>query len=285
MTPKSANSQQILRGKGFISGHLSMDDDTYAYDGTKQAFYDGRIKAPKHDKAQREMCSLEFNSKKLKIDHPPKRSKDVSDAMAGVVWGLTIRREILFPFMLNAEAVSRCFGVVKSIGSRNDLDFKTTELRIKPELVTNPGEPRYIHCDLARTKDSAGLAMGYVERFVEMDRGDYKEKLPLVVFDLVVEIMPPPGGEIIYSNIRQLIYNLRDVVGLPIKWVSFDQYQTPGCAEGGGHQSGDLCQGWRGRCSGQATRDRDHGRPAAHQSRRRYEAVQYKRGQAESGPQ
>ena len=71
-----------------------MDDDTYAYDGTKQALYDGRVKSPKHDKALRELCSLEFNSKKLKIDHPPAGSKDVCDAMAGVIWGLTMRREI-----------------------------------------------------------------------------------------------------------------------------------------------------------------------------------------------
>ena len=134
--------------------------------------------------------------------------------------------QALFPFMLNAEAVGRCFGVVKSIGSRNDIDFKNTELRIQPEFITHRGEPRYIHCDLARTKDSAGFAMGYVERFVEMDRGDFKEKLPLITFDLVLEIMPPPGGEIIYSNIRKLIYDLRDVVGLPVKWVSFDQYQS-----------------------------------------------------------
>jgi len=40
------------------------------------------------------MITLEMDTKKNKIDHPPQGSKDVSDAMAGVVFGLTMRREI-----------------------------------------------------------------------------------------------------------------------------------------------------------------------------------------------
>ena len=49
-----------------------MDADTLAYDLTKQAFYDDRIIAPAHDKALREMCTLEFDAKYQKIDHPPR---------------------------------------------------------------------------------------------------------------------------------------------------------------------------------------------------------------------
>ena len=37
---------------------------------------------------------------------------------------------------------------------------------------------------------------------------------------------PPPGGEIVYENIRKLMYMLRDKLKMPIKWVSFDQYQS-----------------------------------------------------------
>jgi hypothetical protein len=71
-----------------------MDTDTLAYDATKQAFYDDRIRAPEHAKALKEMCTLEFDAKHQRIDHPPQGSKDVADAMAGVVLGLTVRREI-----------------------------------------------------------------------------------------------------------------------------------------------------------------------------------------------
>ena len=79
---------------GFVVGYQSMDTDTAAYDMTKQAFYDERILAPAHAKAQKEMCTLEYNAKHQKVDHPPNGSKDDSDAMAGVVFGLTMRREI-----------------------------------------------------------------------------------------------------------------------------------------------------------------------------------------------
>ena len=40
------------------------------------------------------MITLEIDTKKNKIDHPPQGSKDVSDSMAGVAVGLTMRREI-----------------------------------------------------------------------------------------------------------------------------------------------------------------------------------------------
>ena len=63
-----------------------------AYEMTKLAFYDGRIVAPTHKRALREMLGLEFDPKKQKIDHPPHGSKDVSDSMAGVVIGLMKQR-------------------------------------------------------------------------------------------------------------------------------------------------------------------------------------------------
>jgi hypothetical protein len=91
---QSRDSMQIMHQNGFIVGYQSMDTDTEAYDVTKQAFYDGRIVAPHHAKAQKEMITLEMDTKKNKIDHPPSGSKDVSDAMAGVAIGLTLRREI-----------------------------------------------------------------------------------------------------------------------------------------------------------------------------------------------
>jgi len=50
--------------------------------------------APTHAKAQHEMVTLEIDVKRKKIDHTPHSSKDVSDSIAGVVRGLTVRREI-----------------------------------------------------------------------------------------------------------------------------------------------------------------------------------------------
>lgn len=90
---QSADSLQVLRQNGFSTGLRSMDRTTFPYETLKQAIYDGRVKIPSHDKLQKELIELEFDAKKNKIDHPPNSSKDISDCLAGVVYGLSMRRE------------------------------------------------------------------------------------------------------------------------------------------------------------------------------------------------
>lgn len=90
---QSADSLQILRQKGFITELASMDKTALPYEVMKTAFYDGRVKAPKHDKALSEIVRLERNPQNGLIDHPQNFSKDCADAVAGVIYGLTWRRE------------------------------------------------------------------------------------------------------------------------------------------------------------------------------------------------
>ena len=71
-----------------------MDRTSLPYDVTKTAFYDSRVKAPRHDKALSEIVRLERDPQSGKINHPPNFSKDCADAVAGVVYGLTYRQEI-----------------------------------------------------------------------------------------------------------------------------------------------------------------------------------------------
>ena len=85
----------------------------------------------------------------------------------------------------------------------------------------NPNEPRFCHIDLALSKDSAGVSIGHVPGFRHMNRGDYVETLPIIQFDMILEVRPPRGGEIEFENIRKLIYTLRDSMKVPIKWISF----------------------------------------------------------------
>ncbi len=93
-TYQSIDSLQMLRQRGFVVGSQSMDEKPAPYEMTKQAFYDRRIRAPVHEMAQAEFARLEKDPKTRKIDHPVKGSKDVSDAMAGVCFGLTTRRDV-----------------------------------------------------------------------------------------------------------------------------------------------------------------------------------------------
>ena len=91
---QSRDSMQLLRQKGYIVGYQSVDRTTVPYDFVKNALYDGRLSIPDHPKLGYELASLEKLVKKNKIDHPPHASKDVSDALAGVVYGLTMRKEL-----------------------------------------------------------------------------------------------------------------------------------------------------------------------------------------------
>ena len=108
----------------------------------------------------------------------------------------------------------------------DDCDFKAIEDPALPGPLHEPAEPRFCHIDLALSKDSAGVSIGHVPGFRHMNRGDYVETLPIIQFDMILEVRPPRGGEIEFENIRKLIYTLRDSMKVPIKWISFDQFQS-----------------------------------------------------------
>lgn len=131
----------------------------------------------------------------------------------------------MHPFVLEPERITACFGLVPSILSRPECDFEVTKVGIYPKRIQRPHAPRFCHVDLAVTGDSCGFTVGHVSEFVAVTRGDRVEMLPVVVFDLILEIRPPVNGEIQFENVRKLIYKLKDV-GCPIKWVSFDSYQS-----------------------------------------------------------
>jgi hypothetical protein len=85
---------QSFRKMRIRSGVLSVDQSLAPYAELKQSIKDKRIWFPPHTVAAREIREVEKN-KKEKIDHPSKGSKDVSDAMAGVVYMLQ-RKEAVF---------------------------------------------------------------------------------------------------------------------------------------------------------------------------------------------
>jgi hypothetical protein len=92
---QSTDSQQLMRQQGFITGLQSVDVmPCKPYDFLKSAVYDGRLRQPSHATLRKEILMLERDAKTGKIDHPPSGSKDCADAIAGVAYGLTMRREI-----------------------------------------------------------------------------------------------------------------------------------------------------------------------------------------------
>lgn len=116
---QSVDSIQILRQKGFSSGRLSVDVSPGPYELTKAAFYSGRIEAPLHKHCLKEFLSLEKDNKTGRVDHPVNGSKDVSDAVAGVVSGLTNRREIWGMFGIPLQTIMNRKDFVKGVEDGN----------------------------------------------------------------------------------------------------------------------------------------------------------------------
>jgi hypothetical protein len=79
---------QQVRRKGITPRVISMDTSTVAYDELKSAFYEKRIEIYHYQPFVDEFKDLEYDRVVGKVDHPTGGSKDVSDAVAGVVLGL-----------------------------------------------------------------------------------------------------------------------------------------------------------------------------------------------------
>jgi hypothetical protein len=132
----------------------------------------------------------------------------------------------LHPYILDTDKVVYAFGRAPSIFDRDSCDFVATRPKTHPGKFKNAHQPRFVHLDLALTGDSAGVACGYIRKFVEIRRTPtHVEVMPEIVYDFVLEVTPPKGGEIQFHEIRALLFTLRDL-GLPIKWVSMDSWQS-----------------------------------------------------------
>ena len=94
---QSADSKQLLREAGYNSAIESIDRNDLAYMGLRQAFTEERITVYKHATLDKELRGLEHDIKKRKVDHGKTGSKDISDALAGVVWSLVNDEELWKP--------------------------------------------------------------------------------------------------------------------------------------------------------------------------------------------
>lgn len=83
---------------------------------------------------------------------------------------------------------------------------------------------RAVHVDLAYSDkgDALGMAMGYVESLTEVDG----EEKPYIVFDFLLRVRANPGTEIMLSDIRRIIYNLRDDRKFRVKKVTYDGFES-----------------------------------------------------------
>lgn len=96
--------------------------------------------------------------------------------------------------------------------------------------IINPQAPRHIHIDPALRNDALGFCMAHIAGWKDVirrsDQGtQYMERAPVYVVDLVLQVLPPPGEEIILGDIRRIIYELHGH-GYMITHVSLDSFQS-----------------------------------------------------------
>lgn len=88
------------------------------------------------------------------------------------------------------------------------------------------GDPRRraVHLDIATSGngDALGLCMGHIEDIVEVE----DEKMPYIVIDCLVRIKAMPGTEIMLSDVRRVLYDLKTERGFRIVDVTMDGFQS-----------------------------------------------------------
>ncbi len=99
---------------------------------------------------------------------------------------------------------------------------------IRPEKVT-PTE-RYIHVDLAKSRDALGMAMCHVSGTKTLERtgaqGVGQVTDDTVQVDFIIRVKNMEGDEIPFYRVRQFIHFLAKQVGYQIKLITFDGWQS-----------------------------------------------------------
>jgi len=113
---QSTETIQNLNKGGIKSEKISVDKDSSAYEALKDCIYHKRIDYPPHEVFINECQHLEIYGDK--VDHQPDHSKDVSDAVAGVVYNI-----VLEPKKYNrTELFKSLFGHRRLMSSSEDLN-------------------------------------------------------------------------------------------------------------------------------------------------------------------
>ena len=147
------------------------------------------------------------------------------------------------PFLSRRATIHTSMAAAEAAGYSNIFRMEESDLSIGiPEPVLerlrlDVKQPRMAHLDLGLTKDACGIAIGHIagvkvtEKRVHDDEVPQIEVMPVIAMDAVLRVVAPPGGEIEFAQVRQLLLRLRDVYELPIEWVTTDGFQSTDCRQ------------------------------------------------------
>lgn len=110
-----------------------------------------------------------------------------------------------------------------------DLDLGFPEINPK-YMVLNAHVPRFAHFDLSVSGDTCGFTISYSPSDMPLfkEHSHDMELKPKIIVESVIGILPPnrEGGQISFERLRALLYYLKESVGIPIKFVSFDGFNS-----------------------------------------------------------
>ena len=159
----------------------------------------------------------------IPMDFEDDFQRDILSSLRDIAGVATLAKH---PFIVDRETIKAAMRKDYIAFQRERVDFQDLQLSILPEALYKPNLPRFFHCDLAITGDSAGFAVGTVVGFRSVSSvAGAVEMLPIIHIDALLEISPPKGGEIKLFKVRDIIHTLRKL-GLNVRWGTFDQFQS-----------------------------------------------------------
>lgn len=95
------------------------------------------------------------------------------------------------------------------------------------DFLPKEGVEYFIHVDLAQKHDHCAVAMGHVEKWIEVEIGalDYKELHPVVLIDCVRYWTPTKDRSVDFADVRNFIISLRRK-GFKLKLTTFDRWNS-----------------------------------------------------------
>ena len=129
------------------------------------------------------------------------------------------------PFIPQVDRIIECYeGWHIRYGDDQPVGGKLDRPEFAEWFHATDGLVRSLHIDLAYSGDgdALGMAMGHVAELV--DTGD--EEKPLITFDFLLRMKARSGQEIMLSDIRKMVYDLKFNRGFNIKYVTMDGFNT-----------------------------------------------------------
>lgn len=113
---------------------------------------------------------------------------------------------------------------IEKHGSQSPVKPNPLKPEFEPWFKAKDPRKHHVHIDLATSGDgdALGMALGHVEEVVEID-GETK---PSIMIDALIRIKARPGTEIMLSDVRRILYHLKEDRGFRIVSVSMDGFQS-----------------------------------------------------------